>query len=120
MAAGKRSPTAHRTPAQIKAHGRGYQAQPDQVKKRTARNAARAEMIKAGKASKGDGKDVGHKIPKNKSELTFVEAFHFIFEIPTQNRALLWEQMINTLLDMGDTWDDITLQVLVKTLLPKN
>ena len=66
MAAGKRSPTAHRTPAQIKAHGRGYQAQPDQVKKRTARNAARAEMIKAGKASKGDGKDVGHKKPLSK------------------------------------------------------
>ena len=66
MAKGKRSPTAHRTPAQIKAHGRGYQARPDQVKKRTARNAARAAMVKAGKVSKGDGKDVGHKTPLSK------------------------------------------------------
>jgi hypothetical protein len=66
MAAGKRSPTAHRTPAQIKAHGRGYQAKPEQVKNRTERNQARATMVKAGKVSKGDGKDVGHKKPLSK------------------------------------------------------
>ena len=57
----KRSPTMHRTPSQIKAHVRGYQATPKQKKIRAKRNAARAKMIAAGKASKGDGKDVDHK-----------------------------------------------------------
>ena len=37
-----------------------YQGSPEQIKRRSSRNKARAEMIKAGKASKGDGKDVGH------------------------------------------------------------
>lgn len=37
-----------------------YNSQPEQVKRRTMRNRARANMIKAGKARKGDGKDVGH------------------------------------------------------------
>lgn len=37
-----------------------YEAQPEQVKNRTARNAARAKLMKAGKVSKGDGKDVAH------------------------------------------------------------
>lgn len=38
-----------------------YNAKPIQVKRRTERNASRAEMVKAGKVSKGDGKDVDHK-----------------------------------------------------------
>lgn len=38
-----------------------YNAKPEQKKRRAQRNAARAKMIKAGKASKGDGKDVAHK-----------------------------------------------------------
>jgi hypothetical protein len=37
-----------------------YEAQPEQVKNRSARNAARAKLMKAGKVSKGDGKDVAH------------------------------------------------------------
>lgn len=37
-----------------------YNSKPEQVKRRTARNAARREMIRQGKARKGDGKDVGH------------------------------------------------------------
>lgn len=37
-----------------------YEAQPEQVKNRTARNAARAKLMKTGKVSKGDGKDVAH------------------------------------------------------------
>lgn len=37
-----------------------YNSKPEQVKRRTSRNRARREMIKAGKARKGDGKDVGH------------------------------------------------------------
>lgn len=44
-----------------------YQGTDKQKKNRASRNAARAKMIKAGKASKGDGKDVNHKSgsPKN-------------------------------------------------------
>ena len=44
-----------------------YQGKPAQKKKRASRNSARAKMVKAGKAAKGDGKDVIHKDgnPKN-------------------------------------------------------
>lgn len=38
-----------------------YQGRPDQIKERASRNAARREMMKAGKAHKGDGLDVAHK-----------------------------------------------------------
>lgn len=38
-----------------------YNSKPEQVKRRTSRNAARRKMEKAGKVSKGDGKDVDHK-----------------------------------------------------------
>jgi len=38
-----------------------YNAKPKQVKNRTSRNQARAQMEKAGKVRKGDGKDVAHK-----------------------------------------------------------
>lgn len=37
-----------------------YQKSPTQVKKRENRNKARYQEIKAGKAKKGDGKDVMH------------------------------------------------------------
>jgi hypothetical protein len=37
-----------------------YNSKPEQVKRRTQRNAARRKMIKAGRAHKGDGKDVAH------------------------------------------------------------
>jgi len=47
--------TAARQKAQAK-----YNSKPEQVKRRMARNRARAAMIRAGKAHKGDGKDVGH------------------------------------------------------------
>lgn len=40
-----------------------YQGKPEQIKNRAARNAARAVEVKAGKAHKGDGKDVDHKRP---------------------------------------------------------
>jgi hypothetical protein len=38
-----------------------YNSKPKQVERRTERNAARAKMVAAGKAHKGDGKDVAHK-----------------------------------------------------------
>jgi hypothetical protein len=37
-----------------------YQGKPEQIKKRAARNAARAKLMKEGKVHKGDGKDVAH------------------------------------------------------------
>lgn len=40
---------------------RDYHAKPAQVKRRAGRNAARSKMVKAGRVSKGDGKDVDHK-----------------------------------------------------------
>lgn len=45
------------------AYDKAYNARPDQVAKRVKRNQARAEMEKAGKVAKGDGKDVDHKTP---------------------------------------------------------
>tara|TARA_B100001094_G_scaffold209146_1_gene203073 strand:- start:1068 stop:1337 length:270 start_codon:yes stop_codon:yes gene_type:complete len=38
-----------------------YHKRPKQKKRRAQRNSARAKMVKAGKARKGDGKDVDHK-----------------------------------------------------------
>ena len=43
---------------------------PEEKKKRASRNAARSEMEKKGKVSKGDGKDIDHKNgnPKDNSK----------------------------------------------------
>jgi hypothetical protein len=38
-----------------------YNSSPEQIKRRSERNQARAIMMKAGKVRKGDGKDVDHK-----------------------------------------------------------
>ena len=68
-------PTAGRQAAQAK-----YNSKPEQVKRRMARNRARAAMIRAGKAHKGDGKDVGHKDSNpnnnNKSNLRIESKAH--------------------------------------------
>lgn len=48
-------PTEARQRAQAK-----YNSKPEQKKRRAKRNAARRKMIAAGKARKGDGKDVAH------------------------------------------------------------
>jgi hypothetical protein len=45
------------------AYDKAYNARPDQVNKREMRNAARAKLMRDGKVSKGDGKDVDHKKP---------------------------------------------------------
>lgn len=58
-----RDPKSHRTPAQIKRMDRGFNATPEMRKKRQMNNEARALMVKAGKAHKGDGMDVDHKTP---------------------------------------------------------
>lgn len=52
--------TQKNTPARQRAQAK-YNSKPEQVKRRTQRNAARAKMISAGRAAKGDGKDVAHK-----------------------------------------------------------
>ena len=43
-----------------------YHASPEQRKNRAARNRARYALEKAGVVSKGDGKDVDHKVPLSK------------------------------------------------------
>ena len=57
----KRDPKSHRTPSQIKRHGRTYQATPERRKYRSELNKANRRM-----GSKGDGKDVSHKKPHSK------------------------------------------------------
>ncbi len=43
-----------------------YTSKPEVVAKRVEQNKARATMVKAGLAKKGDGKDVDHKTPLSK------------------------------------------------------
>ena len=38
-----------------------YQGKPEQIAKRSERNKARAVMVKAGLAHKGDGQDIDHR-----------------------------------------------------------
>jgi 5-methylcytosine-specific restriction endonuclease McrA len=40
-----------------------YHSKPEQKKKRAMRNAARRELEREGRVSKGDGKEVDHKKP---------------------------------------------------------
>lgn len=58
---GKRDPSSHRTPEQIRDMDRNYNSRPDIVKKRAMQNQARAMLAKEGLVKKGDGKDVDHK-----------------------------------------------------------
>lgn len=53
----KRDPSSHRTPTQVYRMNH----KPGQQEKRHKTNEARAKMVKAGLARKGDGKDVDHK-----------------------------------------------------------
>lgn len=59
----KRDPSSHRTPGQIKRMNRVYDSQPEKIKGRAIRNAAREKLAKEGLVHKGDGKDVDHKKP---------------------------------------------------------
>ena len=47
-----------------------YEQKPEIIKKRTARNKARAMLEREGKVHKGDGKDVDHKTPLSKGGKT--------------------------------------------------
>lgn len=55
-----------KSPRPYKKEYEQYQGKPEQIKKRAARNAARAQMVKAGKVHKGDGMDVDHVTPLSK------------------------------------------------------
>ena len=50
-------------PRDYKSEYANYHASEKQKKNRAARNAARRDMEKDGRVSKGDGKDVDHKTP---------------------------------------------------------
>lgn len=52
--------------ARLAARMKAYNARPEQKKMRAARNKARRAAIAAGKAAKGDGKDIHHKKPLSK------------------------------------------------------
>lgn len=55
----KRDPSSHRTPTQIRRQVRGYNAQPDKVKKRSTNNKARRKLgLKV-----GDPRDAHHVKP---------------------------------------------------------
>ncbi len=49
---------------------KSYQGTEEQKKKRAARNRARRMLEKEGRVSKGDGKDVDHKVPLAKGGST--------------------------------------------------
>jgi hypothetical protein len=48
------------------AQATAYESTPEQIKNRVARNRARAQLMKEGRVSKGDGKDVDHIRPLSK------------------------------------------------------
>jgi hypothetical protein len=60
-----------------------YNSQPSQIKKRSQRNSARAKMIAAGKAKKGDGKDVAHR-NNNTNQNGFS---NLLVQSPSKNRS---------------------------------
>ena len=53
-------------PRNYKKEYENYHSKPEQKKNRAKRNQARAEAMRDGRASKGDGKDVDHKKPLSK------------------------------------------------------
>lgn len=65
-----------KTPRPYKKEYEQYQGTPEQIKKRAMRNKARAELMKEGKVSKGDGKDAAHikALSKGGSNKTGVKA----------------------------------------------
>lgn len=63
---------------------RGFNAQPEQKKRRAERNSSRAKMVQAGKAHKGDGKDVDHR-NHNTSDKS---AKNLSMMSPSKNRAM--------------------------------
>ena len=53
-----------------------YQGKPEQIKRRAERNKVRAELTKAGRVHKGDGKDIDHKKPLSKGGTDGLKNLH--------------------------------------------
>lgn len=53
--------TSGQTPAARARSQAKYNSKPEQIKRRSERNKARAKLIKQGRVRKGDGKDVDHR-----------------------------------------------------------
>ena len=62
-----------------------YHKDSKQKKNRAQRNKARSMMVKAGKASKGDGKDVGHKKAMSKGGLSVM--YNLQMQNKSENRS---------------------------------
>jgi hypothetical protein len=78
----KKKTTLPNTPARQAAQKK-YNAKPEQKKRRAERNAARRKMIEAGKARKGDGKDVAHK--DNNTGHNVMK--NLLLQAPSKNRS---------------------------------
>ena len=63
---GKRDPSSHRTPAQIRKMDRGYNSTPEMIRRRTEQNRGRAMLG----LKKGDPRDAGHVTPLDKGGRT--------------------------------------------------
>ena len=61
--AGKRDPSSHRTPEQIRKMNREYDSLPRKIQQRVYNKKARRMLEKEGLVRKGDGKDVDHIRP---------------------------------------------------------
>lgn len=63
---------------------RAYNSSEKQKTRRAERNSSRAEMVKAGKAHKGDGKDLDHKDHNTKNH----KMSNMQMMSPSKNRAM--------------------------------
>ncbi len=62
----KRNAVTHRTPAQAKAHDRGYKSSPVEKAKRARRDKIRAKLQKSGRVTAGKRQSIDHKTPMSK------------------------------------------------------
>ncbi len=62
-----------------------YHADPEQKKNRASRNKARSMMVQAGKAKKGDGRDVGHVKALSKGGLS--QMYNLQMQSRSENRS---------------------------------
>jgi hypothetical protein len=66
----KRDPKTGKSVRDYKREVENYTSKPSVIEKRVKQNAARKEMMDAGKVHKGDGKQVDHKTPLSKGGST--------------------------------------------------
>lgn len=75
------------SPAKL-AYQKAYNARPEMVNRREDNNLARAEMMRAGKVKKGDGKDVAHKKALDNGGLTSIKNL----EVETAKKNRGWRK----------------------------